>query len=115
MVTVLDSTLSIHPALPEQSPCGRCRPEGLLERRRPAGGAPSPGAGFGGLCPPSPPSSRSQGQARAGAVLAAPGTGQQAEGLLQYCKENHSLLRGRSFWITHFSVRCSPTLPLIIV
>ena len=84
-----------HP--PCSAPSGLCAgaaaQEGLPEHSRPAGGAPSPGAGFGGLCPPSPPSSRSWDQAKAGTALAAAGTRQQAAGLPQSYGENHSLER----------------------
>lgn len=92
---------------------GAAAQEGLPERSCPTGGAPGPGAGFGGLCPPSLPSNRSWDQVRSGARLAAPGTGQR--GCHSPTGKNHSPLRGCSFWITHFSVHCSPTLPLIIV
>lgn len=60
----------------------------------------------------------SMGQVLGGSALShhgAPGPGQQVEGLPQSYRKNNSALRGRSFRIAHFSVHCSPTLPLIIL
>lgn len=60
----------------------------------------------------------SMGQVLGGSALShhrAPSPGQQVEGLPQSYRKNNSALRGRSFRIVHFSVHCSPTLPLIIL
>lgn len=80
-----------HPpcSAPSSVHTGAAAQGGLPEGAHHAGGAPHPRAGFGGALP----RGRSRDQAMAGTRLAAPGTGQQAEGLPQSHKEKHSFER----------------------
>lgn len=95
-----------HPpcSAPSSLRAGAAAQEELLEQSCPTGGAPGPRAGFGGLCPPSRPSSRSWDQTRAGTAPAAAGTRQQAEGLPQSYEENHSLER---LFLLDYSFLCA--------
>lgn len=115
MSTVLDSTSSIHPALPQAVSV-----QGLQPRRSswskavPLGEHPAPGQVLGA-------SALHHGRAagrgtRQGQALRRqqPGPGSRQKGCRSPTRKI-TLSRGCSFWITHFSVHCSPTLPLIIV